>query len=190
MKIDIEKFSVDLTCRTSDLMDKANEWKLPKDSYYDFDTESEDQKQDEELKKKQQRTREYNYRTIKTCLNHKSHINSALHVIKPCLYALFVSCVSSPPPAYIKRVIAHPNFHNISFNQSEKMMETLDQGDLIIRPSSKGENHLTVTWKVRQENNKQLRVIKKEKTNKIFNFVQTKSQNVTKDKLKRQPSKG
>lgn len=52
--------------------------------------------------------------------------------------------------AYIKRVIAHPNFHNISFNQAEKMMETLDQGDLIIRPSSKGENHLTVTWKVRQ----------------------------------------
>lgn len=57
MKIDIEKFSVDLTCRTSDLMDKANEWKLPKDSYYDFDTESEDQKQEEEFKKKQQRTR-------------------------------------------------------------------------------------------------------------------------------------
>ncbi|KAF0038603.1 hypothetical protein F2P81_009087 [Scophthalmus maximus] len=106
MKIDIEKFSVDLTCRTSDLMDKANEWKLPKDSYYDFDTETEDQKLDEDLKKKQQRT------------------------------------------PYIKRVIAHPNFHNISFNQAEKMMETLDQGDLIIRPSSKGENHLTVTWKV------------------------------------------
>lgn len=60
MKIDIEKFSVDLTCRTSDLMDKANEWKLPKDSYYDFDTESEDQKQEEELKKKQQRTRKLN----------------------------------------------------------------------------------------------------------------------------------
>lgn len=60
MKIDIEKFSVDLTCRTSDLMDKANEWKLPKDSYYDFDTETEDQKQEEELKKKQQRTRECN----------------------------------------------------------------------------------------------------------------------------------
>lgn len=59
MKIDIEKFSVDLTCRTSDLMDKANEWKLPKDTYYDFDTESEDQKLEEELKKKQQRTRQY-----------------------------------------------------------------------------------------------------------------------------------
>uniref|UniRef100_A0A3Q2XSH6 S1 motif domain-containing protein n=1 Tax=Hippocampus comes TaxID=109280 RepID=A0A3Q2XSH6_HIPCM len=106
MKIDIEKFSVDLTCRTSDLSDKANEWKLPKDTYYDFDAESEDVKLEEELKKKRQRT------------------------------------------PYIKRVIAHPNFHNISFNQAEKMMETLDQGDLIIRPSSKGENHLTVTWKV------------------------------------------
>lgn len=28
------------------------------------------------------------------------------------------------------------------------MMETMDQGDVVIRPSSKGENHLTVTWKV------------------------------------------
>lgn len=50
--------------------------------------------------------------------------------------------------AYIKRVIAHPSFHNINFKQAEKMMETMDQGDVIIRPSSKGENHLTVTWKV------------------------------------------
>lgn len=57
MKIDIEKFNVDLTCRTSDLGDKGNEWKLPKDTYYDFDTEAEDQKKEEELKKKQQRTR-------------------------------------------------------------------------------------------------------------------------------------
>lgn len=79
MKIDIEKFSVDLTCRTSDLMDKANEWKLPKDSYYDFDTESEDQKLEEEFKKKQQRTREY--------MKHTKHIwllklQTALHFFK------------------------------------------------------------------------------------------------------------
>lgn len=56
--------------------------------------------------------------------------------------------LSCPPSAYIKRVIAHPSFHNINFKQAEKMMETMDQGDVIIRPSSKGENHLTVTWKV------------------------------------------
>eukprot|EP00061_Rhincodon_typus_P018393 g47548.t1 len=106
MKIDIEKFSVDLTCRTSDLMDKNNEWKLPKDTYYDFDSEAADQKVDDDAKKKQQRT------------------------------------------TYIKRVIVHPSFHNINFKQAEKMMETMDQGDVIIRPSSKGANHLTVTWKV------------------------------------------
>ncbi|KAB1265178.1 Transcription elongation factor SPT6 [Camelus dromedarius] len=106
MKIDIEKFSADLTCRTSDLMDRNNEWKLPKDTYYDFDAEAADHKQEEDMKRKQQRT------------------------------------------TYIKRVIAHPSFHNINFKQAEKMMETMDQGDVIIRPSSKGENHLTVTWKV------------------------------------------
>ena len=46
-------------------------------------------------------------------------------------------------------MIAHPSFHNINFRQAEKMMESMDQGDVVIRPSSKGENHLTVTWKVR-----------------------------------------
>ncbi|MBZ3884515.1 Transcription elongation factor SPT6 [Sciurus carolinensis] len=106
VKIDIEKFSADLTCRTSDLVDRNNEWKLPKDTYYDFDAEAADHKQEEDMKRKQQRT------------------------------------------TYIKRVIAHPSFHNINFKQAEKMMETMDQGDVIIRPSSKGENHLTVTWKV------------------------------------------
>lgn len=80
MKIDIEKFSVDLTCRTSDLMDKANEWKLPKDSYYDFDTESEDQKHEEELKKKQQRTRQYNHR-----INWK-HALSRIQISARCVF--------------------------------------------------------------------------------------------------------
>ena len=59
-----------------------------------------------------------------------------------------LNCTLSLPLAYIKRVIAHPSFHNINFKQAEKMMESMDQGDVIIRPSSKGENHLTVTWKV------------------------------------------
>ena len=58
MKIDIEKFSADLTCRTADLMDRNNEWKLPKDTYYDFDAEAADHKQEEDMKRKQQRTSE------------------------------------------------------------------------------------------------------------------------------------
>ncbi|XP_050409437.2 transcription elongation factor SPT6 [Patella vulgata] len=49
---------------------------------------------------------------------------------------------------YIKRVIVHPSFHNISYSECEKLMANMDQGDVIIRPSSKGADHLTVTWKV------------------------------------------
>ena len=49
---------------------------------------------------------------------------------------------------YIKRVITHSSFHNISFKEAEKMLATMDLGDCIIRPSSRGQDHLTVTWKV------------------------------------------
>lgn len=49
---------------------------------------------------------------------------------------------------YIKRVIVHPCFHNVSFGEAVKLLNNSDQGDAIIRPSSKGADHLTVTWKV------------------------------------------
>uniref|UniRef100_A0A8D8RJL4 Transcription elongation factor SPT6 n=1 Tax=Cacopsylla melanoneura TaxID=428564 RepID=A0A8D8RJL4_9HEMI len=49
---------------------------------------------------------------------------------------------------YVKRVIVHPAFHNISYVEAEKWMKTMDQGEVIVRPSSKGADHLTVTWKV------------------------------------------
>lgn len=54
MKIDIEKFSVDLICCILDFMDRNNEWKLFKDIYYDFDVEVVDYKQEEDMKWKQQ----------------------------------------------------------------------------------------------------------------------------------------
>lgn len=38
---------------------------------------------------------------------------------------------------YIKRVIVHPAFHNISFQEAEKLMTDMDQGEVVIRPSSK-----------------------------------------------------
>ncbi len=49
---------------------------------------------------------------------------------------------------YIKRVIVHPNFYNIGFKEAERLMSGMEQGEVIIRPSSKGEDRLTVTWKV------------------------------------------
>jgi transcription elongation factor SPT6 len=43
---------------------------------------------------------------------------------------------------YVKRVIVHPSFHNISFSDAEKKMQTMDQGDAIVRPSSKVSAHV------------------------------------------------
>lgn len=52
---------------------------------------------------------------------------------------------------YIKRIIVHPAFHNKSYAEAIKIMADMDQGEVIIRPSSKGSDHLTVTWKVCNE---------------------------------------
>ena len=47
-----------------------------------------------------------------------------------------------------RRVIKHPNFHNFNSSQAEAYLDTQQRGDVVIRPSSKGNNHLAVTWKV------------------------------------------
>ncbi|OBZ75792.1 Transcription elongation factor SPT6 [Grifola frondosa] len=47
-----------------------------------------------------------------------------------------------------RRVIKHPNFHNFNAQQAEQYLDKQQRGDVVIRPSSKGVNHLAVTWKV------------------------------------------
>ncbi|PPR03612.1 hypothetical protein CVT24_007728 [Panaeolus cyanescens] len=47
-----------------------------------------------------------------------------------------------------RRVIKHPNFHNFNAAQAESYLEKQQRGDVVIRPSSKGSDHLAVTWKV------------------------------------------
>ncbi|TCD64537.1 Transcription elongation factor spt6 [Steccherinum ochraceum] len=47
-----------------------------------------------------------------------------------------------------RRVIKHPNFHNLNASQAEVYLDKQQRGDVVIRPSSKGANHLAVTWKV------------------------------------------
>lgn len=47
-----------------------------------------------------------------------------------------------------RRVIKHPNFHNFNSASAETYLEKQQRGDVVIRPSSKGANHLAVTWKV------------------------------------------
>lgn len=44
--------------------------------------------------------------------------------------------------------IQHPLYHNFNFKQAEEYLAPQAVGDCIIRPSSKGPNYLTITWKV------------------------------------------
>ncbi|KZT42027.1 transcription elongation factor Spt6 [Sistotremastrum suecicum HHB10207 ss-3] len=47
-----------------------------------------------------------------------------------------------------RRVIKHPNFHNFNSSQAEQYLSKQQRGDVVVRPSSKGPDHLAVTWKV------------------------------------------
>jgi transcription elongation factor SPT6 len=46
------------------------------------------------------------------------------------------------------RTIQHPYFHNFSYRQAEEYLSTQPRGECVVRPSSRGVDHLAVTWKV------------------------------------------
>ncbi|PWZ02826.1 transcription elongation factor SPT6 [Testicularia cyperi] len=46
------------------------------------------------------------------------------------------------------RVIDHPNFHNFNYKQAVTFLAGQPRGSVVVRPSSKGDDHLAVTWKV------------------------------------------
>lgn len=46
------------------------------------------------------------------------------------------------------RAIKHPNWHNMNSGQAEAFLANQQRGDVVIRPSSKGSDHIAVTWKV------------------------------------------
>ena len=108
-RVDVEKFGVECTSRSKDLADKENEWRPPKDPFYDKDAEEKERRQDEEAKKVTTRQ------------------------------------------TYLKQIIGHPSFRNIDFAEAERLMRDKKQGSVIVRPSSKGPNHLTVTWKLAED---------------------------------------
>lgn len=48
----------------------------------------------------------------------------------------------------VTRVIKHPLFRPFNAKQAEEYLGSQNRGDVVIRPSSKGTDHLAVTWKV------------------------------------------
>ncbi|CAG0924647.1 unnamed protein product, partial [Notodromas monacha] len=67
--------------------------------------------------------------------------------------------------AYTTRVIVHPNFLNVDYAGAETLMKNKQQGDVVIRPSSQGSDHLTVTWKVTDGVHQHIDVKEKDKEN-------------------------
>jgi len=47
-----------------------------------------------------------------------------------------------------RRMVKHPNFFNMNSKQAEEYLSKQHRGDVVIRPSSKGPEHLAVTWRV------------------------------------------
>lgn len=123
IKIDTDKFSCDLTCRSSDLKDEDCKLKPSKDEYYD-ETAEKNLKRELEAKSKR--------------------------------------AVRRP---YCKRVIVHPSFENIDFKTCEKKLQDKEQGYAIIRPSSAGQNYLTVSWKVTDTINQHINIREEGKDN-------------------------
>jgi transcription elongation factor SPT6 len=51
----------------------------------------------------------------------------------------------------MKRQINHPNWHIMNSGQAEQFLASQHRGDVVVRPSSKGPDHIAVTWKVDED---------------------------------------
>lgn len=71
----------------------------------------------------------------------------------------------------MKRVIAHPSFKNFDYHETERYLRTLPPGDAVIRPSSKGNNKLTISWKIAEGIHDHVEVVEQDKEN-VFSLGQ------------------
>lgn len=63
------------------------------------------------------------------------------------------------------RVIKHPLFRPFGAREAEAFLAPLQRGDLVIRPSSRGLDHLVVTWKVADQIYQHIDVLELDKPN-------------------------
>ena len=66
-----------------------------------------------------------------------------------------------------QRVIKHPLFHSFNAAQAEEFLGSQSRGDVVIRPSSKGLDHLAVTWKVSDSIYQHIDVLELDKENEF-----------------------
>jgi transcription elongation factor SPT6 len=66
-----------------------------------------------------------------------------------------------------QRVVKHPNFKAFNSVQAEEYLGSKPPGEVIIRPSSKGNDHLAVTWKVADNVYQHIDVLEMQKDNEF-----------------------
>jgi transcription elongation factor SPT6 len=66
-----------------------------------------------------------------------------------------------------QRVVKHPNFKPFNSVQAEEYLGSKPAGEVIIRPSSKGNDHLAVTWKVADNVYQHIDVLEMQKDNEF-----------------------
>jgi len=66
-----------------------------------------------------------------------------------------------------QRVVKHPLFKPFNATQAEEYLGSQARGDLVIRPSSKGLDHLAVTWKVSDNIYQHIDVLELDKSNQL-----------------------
>lgn len=108
LRIDRERFMVDLSCKASDTRPGSDYQlrALHQDPYYDQVEETKENEQHRASRRKQARS---------------------------------------------KRVIKHPLFRQFNHMEAEDYLSTRQRGDLVIRPSSQGYDHIAITWKVDED---------------------------------------
>ncbi|KAI9490605.1 SH2 domain-containing protein [Zychaea mexicana] len=73
-----------------------------------------------------------------------------------------------------QRVINHPLFHQFNYMEAEEYLASRQRGDLVIRPSSRGPEHIAITWKVDEGVYQHIDVVEMRKDASVFAPVQYK----------------
>lgn len=66
-----------------------------------------------------------------------------------------------------QRVVKHPNFKPFNSTEAEQFLGSQPVGEVLIRPSSKGNDHLAVTWKVADNVYQHIDVLEMQKENEF-----------------------
>lgn len=66
-----------------------------------------------------------------------------------------------------QRVVKHPNFKPFNSVQAEEFLGSQPLGEVIVRPSSKGNDHLAITWKVADNVYQHIDVLEMQKDNEF-----------------------